>query len=315
MPESLSAGQPQQESAPPAEWEPPRFLPPVEPLRRADGVLHYSGISYATPAGYRPLQIDLWTPGDVDRPPCVVWIHGGAWFFGDRRSLPPTVEPNGIFDALLAAGMAVASIDYRLSAEAPFPAQLHDTKAAIRYLRHYADHLDLDPHRIGIWGESAGGHLAAMAALTGGLTELEGEVGLLGPESSVRVCVDWYGLSDLDSELDEEPASAEPLEPDLPYDIVGTFLGSHAREAKQAASPLTHVTAEAPPFLLIHGTQDLVVPATHSEVLHHALTQAGSKSELLLVDGADHIFLGAADVPALIETSVAFLAAHLNSDD
>ncbi|MGY1495836.1 alpha/beta hydrolase fold domain-containing protein [Streptomyces sp. QTS52] len=152
-----------------------------------------------------------------------------------------------------------ARIDYRISAEAPFPAQLHDTKAAIRYLRHYAGHLDLDPHRIGIWDESAGGHLAAMAALTGGLPELEGEVGVLGPDSSVRVCVDGYGLSDLDSELDEEPASAEPLEPGLPYDIVGTFLGSHACEAKRAASPITYVTAEAPPFLLLHGTQDIPV--------------------------------------------------------
>ncbi|MFI6692955.1 alpha/beta hydrolase family protein [Streptomyces sp. NPDC050433] len=93
--------------------------------------------------------------------------------------------------------------------------------------------------------------------------------------------------------------------------MVGTFLGSHAREAKQAASPITYVIADAPPFLLIHGTRDNVVPATHTEVLHDALTKAGLMSELLLVDGADHIFLGSADVPALIETSVAFLATQL----
>ncbi|MEV3914664.1 alpha/beta hydrolase [Streptomyces canus] len=305
----------QQESAPPAEWALPQYLSPVEPLRRADGTSHYSGISYAVPPGYRPLQMDLWTPADADRPPCVVWIHGGAWFFGDRRDLPPTIEPNGLFDALLNTGTAVASIDYRLSAEAPFPAQLHDTKAAIRYLRHHADQLNLDPHRIGVWGESAGGHLAALAALTGGLPELEGEVGVLGPDSSVRACVDWYGLSDLDSQPDEEPIPLESPEPGRPYDIIGMLLGSHAHEAKRAASPVTYVTADAPPFLLMHGTHDAVVPVTHSELLHDALTQAGAKSELLLVNGADHIFLGATDVPALIETSVAFLTTHLTSED
>lgn len=142
-----------------------------------------------------------------------MWIHGGAWFFGDRRSLPETVEPDRIFDALLAAGLAVASIGYRLSAEAPFPEQLHDTKAAIRYLRHFADNLNLDPSRIGVWGESAGGHLAALAALTGGPEELEGEVDVRGPDSSVRACVDWYGLSDLDSQPDGDRPVAGALPP------------------------------------------------------------------------------------------------------
>ncbi|MET7477043.1 alpha/beta hydrolase [Streptomyces sp. NPDC005648] len=302
-----------QESPSPTAWAPPRYLPPVEPLGRPDGTLHYSGISYAAPSGYRPLLMDLWTPGDADRPPCVVWIHGGAWYFGDRRYLPETVEPDGVFDALLDAGIAVASIDYRLSAEAPFPAQLHDTKAAIRYLRHFADRLNLDPGRIGVWGESAGGHLAALAALTGGLTELEGEVGVVGPDSSVRVCVDWYGLSDLDMQPDGAPVTDETAEPEPLYDIIGSLLGSHTREAKRAASPVAYVTADAPPFLLIHGTHDVVVPATHSELLHEALTQAGTKSELLLVDGADHIFSGAADIPGLIEASVAFLTAHLRT--
>jgi len=119
----------QQEPAPPPAWTPPKYLPPVEPLRRPDGSSHCSGISYATSMGYRPLQMELRTPADAVRSPCVVWIHGGAWFFGDRRSLPETVEPDGIFDAPLNAGIAVASIDYRLSAEASFPAQLHDVKA------------------------------------------------------------------------------------------------------------------------------------------------------------------------------------------
>ncbi|MEV4036314.1 alpha/beta hydrolase [Streptomyces umbrinus] len=322
MPEQLTTAEAPQESTSPDTWELPQYRSPVEPVRRADGALRYTGISYAMPAGYRPLQMELWTPADTDRPPCVVWIHGGAWFFGDRRWLPETVEPDGVFNALLAAGVAVASIDYRLSAEARFPAQLHDAKAAIRYLRHYADRLNLDPHRIGVWGESAGGHLAALVALTGGLAALEGEVGVRGPDSSVRVCVDWYGLSDLrsdddtdsDPDSDAEPGPDESLEPGLPFDIVGMLLGSRDPQAARAASPVTYATADAPPFLLMHGTGDVVVPAAHSEILHDALTQAGAQSELLLVDGADHIFSGAPDVPALIKTSVAFLASHLNTE-
>ena len=132
---------------------PPRFIVPPEPRRAVDGSLRYEGITYAAPIGYRPLQLDLWVPaGETAAVPLVVWIHGGAWLFGDRRYLPPTLRPDQLFDELLAAGFAVATIDYRLSLEAKFPAQLHDAKAAVRYLRTHADQLGLDPGRVGVWG-------------------------------------------------------------------------------------------------------------------------------------------------------------------
>jgi acetyl esterase/lipase len=118
---------------------PPRFLAPPEPRLAADGSKRYEGVTYAAAIGYRPLQLDLWVPAGENAPPLVVWIHGGAWLFGDRRYLPETLRPDQLSDELLAAGLAVATIDYRLSLEAKFPAQLHDTKAAVRYLRAHDD--------------------------------------------------------------------------------------------------------------------------------------------------------------------------------
>src|SRR6478736_9837153 len=177
----------------------PQYRPLVEPMVRADGSRLFGGISYGLVSGYRPLQLDVWVPAASTTPPLVVWIHGGAWLSGDRRYLPETLRPNQLFDALLAAGLAVASVDYRHAREAPFPAQLHDVKAALRYLRAHAGALGIDVTRVGAWGESAGGHLAALLALTAARTDLEGELGMIGPSSAVDAVVDWYGVADPDT--------------------------------------------------------------------------------------------------------------------
>ena len=186
------------------EWSGPvGFLPPPSPVRRADGSRQFLGVTYAAPGGYRPLQLDVWVPATEAPAPLVVWVHGGAWMMGDRRYLPPTLRPNQLFEALLDAGLAVATIDYRFAKEARFPAQLHDVKAAVRYLRAHAEALGINVDRIGVWGESAGGHLAALVALTADRTDLEGDLGVVGPSSAVDVVVDWYGVSDA--------ASTEPM--------------------------------------------------------------------------------------------------------
>ena len=143
------------------QWSGPvRYHPPVEPVTRADGTRRFAGISYALISGYRPLQLDLWVPPAPAPPPLVVWIHGGAWLSGDRRYLPETLRPNQLFDALLAVGLAVATVDYRHAREAPFPAQLHDVKAAVRYPagpRRAAGHR-CDPGRhVGRVGRGAAG--------------------------------------------------------------------------------------------------------------------------------------------------------------
>ncbi len=159
-----------------------------------------------------------WTSGcrTRDEPaPLVVWIHGGGWMMGDRRYLPETLRPNQVFDELLAAGLAVATIDYRHALEAAFPAQLNDAKAAIRWLRAHADDLGISTTRIGVMGESAGGHLAALVGLTAHRADLEGTHGVVGPSSAVDVVVDWYGPADFTTmpRMTPPPHIAAKLEP------------------------------------------------------------------------------------------------------
>jgi acetyl esterase/lipase len=296
------------------EWAgPARYLPPTEPVRRDDGVRRYDGITYAATAGYRPLQLDLWVPESPTPPALVVWIHGGGWMIGDRRYLPETLRPNQLFDALLAAGVAVATIDYRLALEAPFPAQLHDAKAAIRYLRAHADQLGISAERIGVWGESAGGHLAALVGLTGHRADLEGGIGVVGPSSAVDVVVDWYGPADFTTmpRMTPPPHIAAKLEPAMHTPPEDTLVAGLDEAARADASPISHVTADAPPFLLVHGTTDWLVPYAQSEQLAAALTEAGVAVRLVPVEGAEHIFTGCDDIDAVVQLSVDYLAEAL----
>jgi acetyl esterase/lipase len=235
---------------------------------------------------------------------------------GDRRYLPETLRPNQVFDELVAAGLAVATIDYRHALEATFPAQLHDAKAAIRWLRAFADDLGISSARIGVMGESAGGHLAALVGLTAHRADLEGTHGVVRPSSAVDVVVDWYGPSDFTSmprmtppphiAATLEPAMLIPPEDQLTRGLEGTALAD--------VSPVTHVTPDAPPFLLVHGTTDWLVPYSQSEQLHAALTAAGVDSRLVPVEGAEHIFTGCEDVDAVVRLSVDYLAMTLNGD-
>lgn len=294
---------------------PPSYLPPPEPVERPDGTRVYSGVAYAMPLGCRPLKLDLWVPRADTPPPLVVWVHGGAFMLGDRRTLPETLRPDQLFEALVAAGLAVATVDYRLSLEASFPAQLHDLKAAVRYLRSYAAELGLDDGRVGVWGESAGGHLAALVGLTGRNPSLEGDLGVTGPSSEVSAVVDWYGPTDLEAQPDvvTPPVIADRLPEDARGLSPEALLLRGADVVMRAvASPVVHVSPESPPFLLVHGTADQVVPYRHSEILAARLKSAGVPHRLVPVDGADHIFAGCADVDAVVATSVAFLADTLS---
>jgi acetyl esterase/lipase len=296
------------------EWAGPvRFLPPPEPVRRDDGVRHYVGATYAAAGGYRPLQLDLWVPEATTPPPLVVWIHGGGWMMGDRRILPETLRPNQVFDELLARGLAVASIDYRHALEAVFPAQLQDAKAAIRWLRAFADDLGISTERIGVMGESAGGHLAALVGLTAHRADLEGTHGVVGPSSAVDVVVDWYGPSDFTTmpRMQPPPHIAAKLEPAMLVPPEDQLTRGLEGAALADVSPVTHVTPDAPPFLLVHGTTDWLVPYAQSEQLHAALLAAGVDSRLEPVEGAEHIFMGCDDVDAVVRLSVDYLAREL----
>ncbi|MEV3992639.1 alpha/beta hydrolase [Streptomyces sp. NPDC049837] len=302
-------------------WPPPPFLAPAPPLVRQGGVRSFEGVTYASTPGYRPRLLDAHVPASEHPVPAVVWIHGGGWLEGDRRFPPPTVPVELLHGMVLGAGLALVTIDYRHSLEAPFPAQLHDVKAAIRYVRRFAADLGIDKDRIGVWGESAGGHLAALAGLvradgSEAAAALEGAEGVRDEDSAVRAVVDWYGVTDvgplLSHALPPSPSGAEYPNPFTA--LLGGTTEQHP-ELARAASPVTYAgTASPPPFLLIHGTADGLVPYSQSEVLAEALERAGGQVTLQPVEGADHIFLGTPDVTPIVSESVAFLARHLGAD-
>ncbi|MFD8881784.1 alpha/beta hydrolase fold domain-containing protein [Streptomyces erythrochromogenes] len=303
-------------------WPPPPYRPPVPPVTAADGVRRFDGITYATTPGYRPRLLDVQVPAGEGPFPAVVWIHGGGWLDGDRRYPPPTVPAALLHGAVLAAGLALVSVDYRHSLEAPFPAQLHDVKAAIRYVRAFAGDLGIDPDRIGVWGESAGGHLAALAGLVGPAdgtdgVALEGTQGVGSGETGVLAVVDWYGVSDLVALASHPMPPMPPMPSGVEFpDPYEALLGASAAERPdlaRAASPVTYTEGSTPPppFLLVHGTRDGLVPYSQSEALAGALEGAGGEVTLRPVDGADHIFLGSPDIASIVEESVAFLARHL----
>ncbi|MFD4244990.1 alpha/beta hydrolase fold domain-containing protein [Streptomyces sp. NPDC058525] len=300
-------------------WPPPPYRLPVPAVTGPDGVRRFDGITYATTPGYRPRLLDVQVPAGDGPFPAVVWIHGGGWLDGDRRYPPPTVPAALLHGAVLAAGLALVSVDYRHSLEAPFPAQLHDVKAAVRYVRAHADALGIDPGRIGVWGESAGGHLAALAGLVGpgsaGGAALEGTEGVGSGDTGVLAVVDWYGCSDLVA-LAAHPMPPMPSEvafPD-PYEaLLGAPVAADPEPAR-VASPVTYAGGpHLPPFLLVHGTHDGLVPYSQSEALAEALEAAGGEVTLRPVEGADHIFLGSPEIAGIVAESVAFLAGHLGA--
>src|SRR5574338_458156 len=177
-------------SAAPAGEPEPRLPPGAHELRN---------VEFAKPDGIA-LHLDLYLPANARNAPLVIWIHGGGWADGDKDN-PPGLS-------LLKHGYALASVEYRLTDRAPFPAQIHDVKAAVRFLRANAARFGLDPERFGAWGESAGGHLAALLGTTSVRGELEGDEGVTGVSSRVQAVCDWYGPTDLLKINDQMPDGA-----------------------------------------------------------------------------------------------------------
>lgn len=225
--------------------------------------------------GHARNRLDLYLPPRRDRPlPVLVWIHGGAWLGGSKENCPAV--------PLVAKGYAVASINYRLSQHATFPAQIEDCKAAIRWLRASAGKYNLNADRIGVWGASAGGHLAALLGTSGGVKELEGRGGNRDQSSRVQCVVDWFGPTDFTKMggSHDDPNSPE-----------AKLIGGPVQEKKQRAAeanPITYITPDDPPFLIMHGDQDRVVPILQSELLHEALRKAGVESTFVPIAGSGH---------------------------
>jgi acetyl esterase/lipase len=226
--------------------------------------------------GHHRHRLDLYLPQKAAGPlPVVVWVHGGAWRSGNKTNCP------GVF--LAGKGYAVASINYRLSEHAVFPAQLEDCKAAIRWLRANAKKHNLDPDHVGVWGASAGGHLVALLGTTGNRKDLEGREGNLDQSSKVQCVVDWFGPTDLRTmpkEIGNDPKS-----------VVARLLGgppARKKEKAALASPVAHVHKDCPPFLIMHGDKDRLVALAQSEKLAAALEKVKVPVTLVKLEGAGH---------------------------
>ena len=217
--------------------------------------------------------------------PVVVFIHGGGWRNGSRR--------NRVFYPLVPRGYAVASISYRLTKEATWPAQIYDCKAAVRWIRAHAKEYNLDPERVGVWGESAGGHLAALLGTSGGVKELEGNLGNPGFSSSVQAVCDYFGPTDLVHLLDQQAKLAMPSgNPSVSSKnfiewLLAGPLAQHLKEAREA-SPLTYVSTHSPPFFIVHGDRDTTVPLEQSKQLYEALRKDHVSADLKIIPGVEH---------------------------
>ena len=240
-----------------------------------EGTVVRRDVAYVKNVGPRQ-TLDLYLPPiDKKHPdaprPLVVWIHGGGWEAGDKANAPAA--------ALLRQGYAVASIDYRLSQDAVWPAQIQDCRAAVRFLRATAADNKIDPDRIGAWGASAGGHLALLLGMepdhpawdTPGTERAD-----VSP--AVRCVLDWFGPTDL-------PALLGPGDARNP---VVRLLGKPDRKLAADASPITYVSKNVAPILILHGDRDPLVPLDQSRRLSAALRRAGATCTLLILPGARH---------------------------
>jgi acetyl esterase/lipase len=228
-----------------------------------------------------PLYLDMLypTPLLMAPAPAVIYVHGGGWSEGERSSgLLPWLNP-----LLAAHGFITVSITYRLSRLAPFPAQIHDVKTAVRWLRAHAEQYQIDPERIGVWGDSAGGQLAALLGVTADVPSLEGSCGSSGYSSRVQAAIARSAPYDFLS-----PGGA--LVNDVPSPVTQLFGGtvSEREEQMRIGSPLSHVHSDMPPFQIVHGTLDETVPFQQAERFVSALNAAGSEVDFLPIQEAYH---------------------------
>lgn len=230
--------------------------------------------------------LDVYVPESEKTMPCVVWIHGGAWMHGSKTGLPQKVG------FLLNHGYVVASIGYRLSGEAIFPAQIYDCKAAVRFLKAHAEKYHIDSTRIAVAGSSAGGHLAALIGTSAGVYGLErSELGFSNATSRVQAVVDFYGPTDFFI-LDELPASCKnPMKHLVPGSPESLLLGCNIADCPEKVkevNPITYITPDDPPFLIFHGKADCTVTSKCSVLLAQHLKQTGIEANLNLIPGAGH---------------------------
>ena len=246
-----------------------------------DRVIVEKDLEYGNAETYK-LKLDLYRPEqrNADFLPAVVWVHGGGWEKGDKGSGRDRLVP------FVSSGAFIGvSINYRLTDVAAWPAQIHDAKAAIRWVRANSKQYGIDPARICVWGSSAGGHIAALLGSSADNPELEGTNGSPGQSSRVQCVVDVSGPSDLLGLALTNPELFMPRKP--VFKLLGGSLDERKAVAK-AASPISYVKNAAPPFLIIHGTNDSTVSMQQSETLDASLKKAGVSVAILKIEGGGH---------------------------
>ena len=280
----------------------------------ADGVTAYPDIPYQTLPGYRPLKLDLFLPpagfAAKGPRPLIIYVHGGGWMGGGPRRSGAYTDWPKMLGMLAAKGYVVASVSYRFSREAPFPAAIQDVKAGIKWLRARAATYNIDPKRAAIWGQSAGGHLAALTGVSCGVAALE-PGGRIVPKSAnvettpstvagsddasdcVQAVVGWYGIYDFATmPRRTSPPPGMPLGPSAEDLFLGCAAGDCTAQQRSAASPVTYVDRTDPPFLLMHGTDDQTVPVGQTQSFDAALRRASVPVKTIIIPGVDHSWIG-----------------------
>ncbi|MBM3725826.1 MAG: hypothetical protein FJW40_10435 [Acidobacteria bacterium] len=259
------------EMPPPPAGPGPREIPGVRVTRNI--------VQAKTPE--KDLLIDLYLPAQAAAKPLplIVWVHGGAWRAGNKEN------PLGLW--MVERGYALASVNYRLSHEAIFPAQIHDTKAAIRWLRANAAGHGLDAGRIGVFGSSAGGHLVALLGTSGDVSDLEGTVGTTGVSSRVQAVVDFFGPTTL-TRMSYYASRMDHNAPDSPESMLVGGPVQQNPDLVRRADPISYITPGDPPFLIFHGDHDPLVPPEQSELLAAALKKANVPVSIRILPGAGH---------------------------
>jgi acetyl esterase/lipase len=287
---------------------------PIAQITFPNGVTGTPNVVYWRPLGYRQLTFDLYTPPvGLPRPaagfPLVVYVHGGGWMLGDSRFFGAFVNFPGVLASLAAKGYVVAAVNYRLSGEAAFPAPIQDVKAAIRWLRSRASEYAIDPTHVMVWGGSAGGHLAALTAVSCGAQALEPAETMKLPvapfppaivvSSAFSDCVQgsviWFGVFDIGTLA--EQSNEDKVTPDNSADaptwrMLGCLPSTCNQRQIAAASPVTYVNSKAPPMLLIVGSEDRTVPYHQTLEMAEKLKAAGVPHKLIILPGVGHGLIG-----------------------
>jgi acetyl esterase/lipase len=258
--------------------------PPRGPAPVPTSVTVERNLVYAQASG-RDLQLDIYRPEQSQGAlPVVMWVYGGAFRMGSKDD-----GQTGLATWLAQHGYAVVAFNYRLSPVAQFPAQIQDCKAAVRWVRANSAKYALDPARIAAFGQSAGGHLSAMLGTSGGVGDLEGDLGNPKESSRVQAVVDFFGPTDfLQMDAKALPGGMKHDPADSPESqLVGGAIQQN-KDKVARANPITYVSPDDPPFLILHGEQDPLVPVNQSELLFAALTSARVPVTFHKIAGAGH---------------------------